>query len=238
MFDFSGQVAIVTGVTGTLGHAVARAFRDAGAHLILVDRSEGRLPQLFPDLAASDDHFLAASVDLTDPEAVTGMAEETHRRFGRIDILANIAGGYRAGTPVHETSLETWDFMLDLNARTVFIASRAVIPHMLERKSGKIVNVAARAALSGGARMAAYSASKSAVVRLTESMSAELKKSGINVNCILPGTIDTPDNREAMPNADHSRWVAPADLAQVILFLASDEARAVHGASVPVYGLS
>lgn len=238
MFDFSGRVVIVTGAAGGLGSAVARAFEMAGAKLVLVDRAADRLPRLFPEMVYSPDHFLAVSVDLTDPEAVDAMVEETVQRFGRVDVLANIAGGFRSGTPVHDTSFETWDYLLNLNARTVLIVSRTVIPHMLEQESGKIVNVAARAALKGSANMAAYSVSKSAVVRLTESMSAELKRNGINVNCVLPGTIDTPSNREEMPSADFSRWVKPEALADVILFLASDAARAVHGAAIPVYGLS
>jgi NAD(P)-dependent dehydrogenase (short-subunit alcohol dehydrogenase family) len=238
MFDFSGQIALVTGAAGNLGHAVAKSFAAAGAKLVLVDRAADRLPHLYPDLVDSPDHFLATSVDLTEPEAVERMVQGAMARLGRIDVLANVAGGFRAGKPVHETTLDTWDFLLDLNARTVLIVSRAVIPHMLGQQRGKIVNVAARAALSGSARMAAYSISKSAVVRLTESMAAELKQQGINVNCILPGTIDTPDNREAMPSADHSRWVAPEALADAILFLASDGARAIHGAALPVYGLS
>ncbi len=237
MFDFSDRIVMVTGASGNLGSAVATAFRAAGARLVLADRASDRLLRLFPGLADSPDHLLATSVDLTDAEAVAGMVDETVKRFGRIDVLVNVVGGYRGGTAVHETSLQTWDFLLNLNARSVFVASSAVIPAMLERGSGKIVNVAARAALEGGRMMGAYSASKSAVVRLTESMSAELKKSGINVNCILPGTIDTPENRAAMPKADTSRWVAPEALADVILFLASDAARAVHGAAVPVYGL-
>ena len=236
MFDFTDRVVMVTGAAGNLGGAVAQAFQAAGAKLVLVDRRPDRLPRLFPELAASAGHYMATSVDLTDAESVGAMVEETVRRFGRIDVLANAAGGYRAGTPVHETPLKTWDFLLNLNARTVFIASSSVVPAMLEQGSGKIVNVAARAALKGGSKMAAYSASKSAVMRLTESLSAELKQSSINVNCVLPGTIDTPQNREAMPKADTSRWVKPEALADVILFLASDAARAVHGAAVPVYG--
>jgi NAD(P)-dependent dehydrogenase (short-subunit alcohol dehydrogenase family) len=166
------------------------------------------------------------------------MAGEVHRHFGHIDILANIAGGFTMGTPVHETPVETWDFMLNLNARTAFLTSRSVVPFMLAQGHGKIVNVAARAALEGKAKMAPYVISKSAVIRLTESMAAELKEAGINVNCVLPGTLDTPQNRRDMPKADHSRWVPPVALADVILFLASDAARAVHGAAVPVYGRS
>ena len=236
MYHFSDRVVIVTGAAGNLGSAVARAFQAAEAKLVLVDRAPDRLQRLFPDLVDSPDHFLATSVDLTNVEAVEAMVDETVKRFGRVDVLANTAGGFRAGTPVHETPLETWDFMLNLNARTVLIAGRAVIPQMLRQGSGKIVNVAARAALKGGAKMAAYSASKSAVLSLTESMAAELKRENINVNCVIPGTIDTPQNRQAMPKANYDRWVKPEAVADVILFLASDAGRAVHGAAVPVYG--
>ncbi len=236
MFDFSGRVVMVTGAAGNLGSAVAQAFQAAGAKLVLVDRAADRLQRLFPDLVDSPNYFLATSVDMTDADAVEAMVDEAVKRFGRVDVLVNTVGGFRAGTPVHETPFETWDFLLNLNARTVFTASRAIIPHMLRQGSGRIVNVAARAALKGGAKMAAYSVSKSGVVRLTESMAAELKKDGINVNCVLPGTIDTPQNRKAMPNANHSRWVKPEAIADVILFLASDAARAVQGAAIPVYG--
>jgi len=236
MFDLTDRVVIVTGAAGSLGNAVARAFRAAGARLVLVDRDLDRLTSLFQDLAGSDGCCLAAPVDLTDEVAVKAMVDETLNRFGRIDVLVNVAGGYRGGTLVHETPLATWDFLLSLNARTVYIASSAVIPAMLRQGSGKIVNVAARAALQGSARQGAYSASKSAVMRLTEAMAAELKTDGINVNCVMPSTIDTPENRAAMPKADTSRWVQPEALADAILFLASDAARAVHGAAIPVYG--
>jgi len=236
MFNFSDRVVMVTGAAGNLGSTVAQAFQAAGAKLVLVDRAADRLQRLFPDLVDSPNYFLATSVDMTDADAVEAMVDEAVKRFGRVDVLVNTVGGFRAGTPVHETPFETWDFLLNLNARTVFTASRAIIPHMLREGSGRIVNVAARAALKGGARMAAYSVSKSGVMRLTESMAAELKKDGINVNCVLPGTIDTPQNRKAMPNANHSRWVKPEAIADVILFLASDAAGAVQGAAIPVYG--
>ncbi|MEA3440526.1 MAG: SDR family NAD(P)-dependent oxidoreductase [Chloroflexota bacterium] len=238
MFDFTNQVALVTGPAGNLGNATARAFLEAGANLMLVDRSPDRLPQLFPDIADSPDHFLVASVDSTDPDAVSAMAAQAVERFGRIDILVNTVGGFRAGTPLHETPLETLDFLFNLNARTMFIASQVVIPYMLAQGTGKIVNVAARPGLAGRKNMATYSASKSAVIRMTESMAAELKGAGINVNCILPGTIDTPENRQDMPDADHSLWVKPESLANVILFLTSNAARDIHGASLPVYGNS
>ena len=237
MPDFQDQVVMVTGAAGHLGQAVARRFESSGAKLVLIDRAPDRLPRLFPEMVYSPDHYLAVSVDLLDPQAVEEMAQQIARLFGRVDVLANVAGGFRSGTPVHETSGETWNLMMDLNARSVLHTSRAVVPLMQKQGRGKIINVAGRAALAGNARMGAYSASKSAVIRLTESMSAELKRDSIHVNCVLPGTIDTPPNREAMPNADRSRWVAPEAIADVILFLASEAARAVHGAAIPVYGL-
>ena len=237
MFDFNDQVVMITGAAGNLGSATARAFAAAGANLVLVDRRMEYLEETFSDLAESEDHLFVA-VDLTDAGAVEGMAYEVVQQFGQIDVLTNIAGGFRMGSPVHETSLETWEFMMDLNASSVLHTARAIVPHMLQREQGKVISTAARAGLKGKAHMGAYVASKSAVIRLTESMSAELKERGINVNCILPGTIDTPENREAMPDADHEKWVPPEAVADVILFLASDGARAIHGAAVPVYGRS
>ena len=236
MYELTERVAIVTGAAGNLGRAVARTLQAAGAKLVLVDRAPDRLPELFPDLVASPLAYLATSVNLTDASAVGAMVDEALKRFGRIDVLVNTAGGWRGGTPVHETPLETWDFLMNLNVRTMLIISSAVIPVMLKQESGKIISVAARAGLSGSSKGGAYSAAKSAVLRLTESMAAELKSSGINVNCVMPSTIDTPQNRADMPKADASRWVKPEALADVILFLASDAARAVHGAAIPVYG--
>ncbi len=142
------------------------------------------------------------------------------------------------GEAVHETSDATWNFLHDINVRTLLHAVRAVVPRMLMARGGKIVNVGASAAQKGLAQMGAYTAAKSAVVRLTEAMSAELRERGINVNCVLPTVIDTPDNRAEMPGADASQWVRPQDLASVVTFLASDAARAVHGAALPVCGLS
>lgn len=238
MFDFSDQVVVITGASGNLGQAIADAFGNAGGHLVLVDRAPDRLPQQYPALTGSTEHWLATGVDVTDVAAMKEMAATAFARWGRIDVLVNTVGGYRSGQPLHEAGLDLFDFMLNLNARSTWVACQSVIPHMLAQGSGKIVNVAARVSLAGGANMAAYSASKAAVLRLTESMAAELKMQGINVNAVLPGTIDTPQNRKESPKADFGRWLAPAALADVILFLASDAARAIHGAGVPVYGLS
>jgi len=236
MEDFSNKVVIVTGATGNLGSVLARRFQEAGACLVLVDRGDDLLFEVFADLVGSDEHYLANCADLTEAKAVQELVKSTMERFGRIDVLVHTVGGYQAGSALHETSLDTWDFMINLNARSVFITCRAVIPHMLKQGSGKIICIAARPGLQGTAKAGAYAASKSAVIRLIESMAAELKDKGINANCIIPGTIDTPQNREASPQADYSRWVQPESLAEVIMFLASDAARDINGAAIPVYG--
>lgn len=236
MLDFSGRVVMVAGAAGNLGEAVARAFAEAGARLVLLDRGADRLAALYPDLARAEDHLLLPGVDAADDASVSAAVRVALERMGRIDVLANTVGGWRGGTAAHETPPETWDQLHDLNARTAFVLSRAVVPAMLEQGSGKIVHTAARAALAGSARSAAYSASKAAVVRLVESLAAELGPRGINVNCVLPGTIDTPQNRAAMPKSDPTRWVPPGDIAQVFLFLASDAAWPINGAAIPVYG--
>ena len=234
MFDFTGKVALVTGAAGSLGQAVVAAFAQGGARVVCADRAEDRLQALYGD---AQDH-LPLSVDLTDEDSVKDMVSRAAAQFGRIDILVNVAGGFRMGPALHETPLETWEFMMDLNARSVFLASRAVLPQMIAQEHGRIVSVAARAAAQPKGKMAPYCASKAAVITFTESLAAEHKNDDINVNCILPGTIDTPQNRADMPDADFDTWVPPAALADVILFLASDAARAVKGAAVPVYGRS
>lgn len=234
-FDFTDQVALVTGASGALGSVVARRLLDAGARLVLPARNPEELRGLFPEI--DDGAVLAQACDVTDAASVEALVRAAEERFGRIDVLCNVAGGFRGGSPVHQTEVATWDFLMDLNARAVFLVCRAAVPVLLRSGGGRIVNVASRAALAGDAGVAAYSASKAAVLRLTESLSAELKAQGVRVNAVLPGTIDTAANREAMPGADRSLWVDPEALADVILFLLSDAARAVHGAALPVYGL-
>jgi len=229
------RTVMITGAAGHLGRAVAAAFAAEGANLVLVDLKHDALAQAF---GGEGEARLFAPTDLLEAAQVQAAVDTALQRFGRIDVLCNIAGGFRMGDAVHETSDATWDFMLDLNARTLLHTARAVVPAMLRQGGGRIVNVASFAAGRGQPRMAAYCVAKDAVVRLTEAMAAELRERGVNVNCVLPTVIDTPDNRRAMPDADPSRWVAPADLAAVIAFLASDAARAVHGAALPVTGLS
>lgn len=239
MIDFTDKVIAITGAAGNLGRATAMAFHNAGAKLAIIDRRREDLRDIFEDMVPEGELCFYVSGDLTDPQSVAEMVDSIWQYYGRIDVLVNIAGGFTMGPPVHKTPVDTWDFMINLNARTVFLMSRSVVPHFLQQNYGKIVNIGARAALSGKPYMAPYVVSKSAVIRLTESMAAELQDvEGINVNCVLPGTIDTLRNREDMPDADYNRWVTPQALADVIVFLASDDARAINGASIPVFGRS
>ena len=238
--NFENQCVIITGASGNLGAAVARAFVERGANVVLVDRSREHMEHAgFTD----DARHLISITDLLDQAQVNAMVQAAVAKFGGIHVLCNIAGGFRMGEAVHETSAANWNFLFDINARTLLHASRAVVPQMLKQPSsasgsrGKIINVGAFGAQKGGAQMGAYAASKASVMRLTESMAAELREQGINVNAVLPTIIDTPQNRKDMPDADPAKWVAPQALADVVMFLASDAARAVHGALVPVTGL-
>jgi len=237
-YSFDDQAVLITGAGGNLGSAVTRKFLSAGANLILVDFSEEKLTRVFPELIQSGQHVIAQGVDINNKSSLEAIITEALDKYGRLDVLANTIGGYQGGFPLNETTDETWDMLFTLNVRPVYSLAKVVVPIMKEAQSGKIINLAARLALKGSSNNAAYSAAKSAVIRLTESMAAELKNDGVNVNCVLPGTIDTPQNRASMPNADYSRWVTPDAIADVIMFLASDSARAISGASIPVYGRS
>ena len=235
MMEFQDRTVVITGAAGNLGRAVAEAFAARGANLVLVELKNEALQRVF---GTGDSRRLLAAANLLEQAQLDAMAMQAVERFGRIDVLANLAGGFRMGEPVHATTDTTWKFLLDINAGTLLHAVRAVVPRMLAQGGGRIVNVGAYAAQRGAAQMGAYIAAKSAVIRLTETLAAELRDKKINVNCVLPTIIDTPENRAAMPDTDPGRWVAPADLASVILFLASDSARAIHGAALPVTGLS
>lgn len=238
MLDFTDQIVAVTGAAGNLGQAVTRAFHRAGARMALIDRKRESSVAAFGDDLPEGEDCLYVTCDLTSEASVADCTRAITDHYGRIDVLVNTVGGYRSGKRLHESPVEAWDFMFNLNARSVFLMSRAVIPHMLEQHRGKIISISARAALKGTARNGPYNASKMAVIRLTETMAVELKNDGINVNCILPGTIDTPENRVQMPDADFDKWVQPESVADVILFLASELAVSVNGAAIPVYGRS
>ncbi len=232
---FSGKIVVVTGAAGALGQGVFAYFAGQGASVVALDYSEDLLDSAFPD---KEEQHRYLSVDLTSAESCASVFQTVVSDLGRIDVLCNVAGGFMMGESVHETTDKTWDFLMNLNARSIVNTAQAVVPQMISQGGGKIVNVAAGAATRGMAQMGAYTASKAAVMRLTEAMAAELREQNINVNAIMPSMIDTPRNREDMPDADYSKWVPPEQLASVIGFLASDAAAAVHGASVPVDGLS
>lgn len=233
MGRFDGRTVMITGARGNLGRAVAAAFAHCGAQLVLLDRTKPRPGEMS---GAAQGRHLHLSADLLDAEAVRRATHDALQRFGRIDVLCNLAGGFAMGLPVHETGDADFDALFGTNVRTMLNAVRAVVPAMIGAGQGKIVNVAALSAQRGAALMGSYCASKDAVIRLTESMAAELGGRHINVNCVLPSIIDTPENRAAMPGADATRWVGADALADVIVFLASDAARALQGAAIPVAG--
>jgi NAD(P)-dependent dehydrogenase (short-subunit alcohol dehydrogenase family) len=235
MKDLSEKVVMITGAAGNLGSATVSKFMGFGAQLALVDHSAERLRERYDEFRTSPSVYLSPSTDLTDPSQVENIVSDILEKFEGIDVLVNITGGFQGGTPVHETGLEVVKFLFELNVMTMFNSSHAVVPGMIKAGSGSIINIGARPGLKGTSKMGAYSASKSAVIRLTESMSEELKQKNIRVNCLLPGTIDTQRNREDMPEADYSRWVKPEALADVITFLASDNSSAITGASIPAY---
>ena len=232
---FKESRVVVTGGAGALGQAVVSYFEERGARVAVLDYSDEILTGAFSDQSAGN---LYLACDLTNRDSCASVVKNILGEFGGIDILCNIAGGFLMGEMVHETTDKTWDFLFNLNSRSILNMGAVIVPEMLKAKKGKIVNIAARAATAGAAAMGAYTASKAVVMRLTESMALELRENNINVNCILPGVIDTERNRLDMPDADHGAWVSPADIAKVIGFLASEDAGAVHGAGIPVDGLS
>lgn len=235
--DFSGKVVLVTGSSGGLGTGVAQAFLKSGASVVLTYYSSDSLASLQTICGMAKNTFLLRG-DFTKEDDVKTLVSEVVKRFGRIDVLANVIGGYSAGKPVTEIDEKDWDHMMDINLKTAFLLSKHVVAQMVKQSGGKVIHVASRSGLRGAGSDAAYVASKSGVIRLVESLSEEVKSKGINVNCIMPSIIDTKENRKAMPNADHAKWVTPANIAKVILFLASDDAGPINGAAIPVYGLA
>ncbi|MEO8502629.1 MAG: SDR family NAD(P)-dependent oxidoreductase [Acidobacteriota bacterium] len=227
------KVVLITGAGGALGGTVAEAFR-ADSRLALTDRRMDRLESAY----GSWPNTLLASCELDAAVEVEGLIAKVVERFGRLDVLVNVAGGFRGGKVAHEAPADELATLLAINTTSVWNACRAAVPAMLRQGSGKIVTIASLNALAGSANVAAYSAAKAATLRLCESVSAEVKEHGVNVNCVLPGTMNTPANRAAMPDTDPRQWVDPRAVAQVVRFLASDAAGAVHGVAIPVTGHS
>jgi len=236
MKDLENTVAIITGGTGALGRAVTHAFLEAGANGIVIYNTEAHRTELLSYLGSEHEHLTTLSADVTQEEQVLDAVQKVYDQFGRIDILAHLVGGYIGDIPVAQMEETTWDYMMTLNLKSAFFCCKAALVHMLDQGSGKIVLVGARGGVSPFPGSAAYAVSKAGVHTLTQAIASEVRGRNINVNAVLPGIIDTPTNRQAMPDADFSKWVKPEALAKVILFLASDAASEINGALIPVYG--
>jgi len=236
--NFENKVVLVAGGTGGLGRAVSLAFLQAKAAVAVTYRRLEEADAL-KQAARENASFLEAhNTDATDEAAVQQLTENLVRKYGRVDILVNAIGGYAGGAPLWEIDSKTFDQMLALNLRSGYLLSRAIVPIMLKRGAGMIVNVASRAALDHAAGAGAYVATKTAAVAMIDSLAADLRGTNVRANSILPSIIDTEANRKAMPEADFSKWPKPEEIASVILFLCSDDAKLIHGAAVPVYGNS
>jgi len=230
--DFAGKVALVAGGTGGLGRAVSLAFLEEGAKVVVPYHSESEFAELKRAAAGRESQLIGRAVDVLDATAVAKLVDE----IGRIDVLVNAVGGYAGGVELWKLPAAEFDRMLNLNLRTGYVLAQAVVPGMLQRRRGALVNVSAKAALDHGAGASAYAASKAASLALMDSLAADTRGTGVRVNSVLPSIIDTKANRAAMPDAKFDTWPKPEDIAKVILFLASDAAKVVHGAAVTVYG--
>lgn len=234
--DFSGRVVVVAGGTGGLGRAVSLSFVEAGANVIVTYHNEAEFRALKELAGPKRSSLEGHQVDVTDTPAVANLLNTVLANHGAVDALVNTVGGYAGGVKLWDLETKVFDRMLELNLRSGYVLARAVLPIMLKAGRGSIVNVAAKAAIDHGAGAGAYAASKAAAVALMDSLAADARGTGVRVNSILPSIIDTPANRQAMPEADFKTWPKPEDLAHVILFLSSDFAKSIHGAAVPVYG--
>ena len=234
--EFRGKVALVTGGTGGLGQYVTRTFAEQGATVVVPYQEEKSFVALQQTLGQLRSTVHGMQANLLEETTVAQMVAAVANKFGRIDILVHLVGGFMGGVAVVESTLAQWEGMLRLNLLSAFLCCREVVPVMMRQGAGKIITVGAQAGLQGRAKVAAYAAAKAALLNFTQSLAAEVKRYHINVNAVVPSTIDTPANRATMPEADYSQWVSAESLAQVILFLASEAARDLHGALLPVFG--
>ncbi len=237
MTDYTNKVILITGAGGNLGNNVAKRFFALGANLALLEFDQKKLKAVASQFEGSD-RVKGYKVNLIDNNSVTESIKAIMSDFKKIDALLNIAGGFQMGPKIEDTEDALWEHMFNLNTKSIFLTCRATLPYMIKNNNGSIVNISARAALNGKANMGPYCASKSAVKTLTESLAEENKTENINVNCILPGTLDTPENRSSMPDANFKNWVPLDAISDVIIFLTSENAKHITGASIPVYGQS
>ncbi|HEX5423295.1 MAG TPA: SDR family NAD(P)-dependent oxidoreductase [Candidatus Acidoferrales bacterium] len=231
---FAGQVVLIAGGTGGLGRTVTAAFLEEGALAIVTYRQQGEFDALRQAVGANGPRLQGHTVDVTDEAAVHRLVEGTASKHGRLDVLINAVGGYAAGRSLWEMDAGVLSRMLSLNLMSGYVLCRSVAPVMLRQRRGAIVNVASMAAVNHAASSAEYAASKAAAVAMIDSLAADLKGTGVRANSILPSIIDTEANRRAMPGADYSKWPKPEEIARVILFLCSDDAGLINGASIPV----
>lgn len=229
------NVVLITGAAGNIGKAIVAELFPAGHRMVWVERDAGALDDLEKSISGEVDVLKLGGVDLTNIDACHHAVDRALDKYGRIDALINTVGGFAMG-PTNENGIELWDRLLNLNARSAYAISAAVLRPMQLAGYGRIVHIAAAPGLKAGANQAAYAASKAAVIRLTEAIAAENRDKRITANCILPGTVDTPQNRKAMPNADLDSWVTPASIARLIAFLISPAAAVVTGAAIPATG--
>jgi NAD(P)-dependent dehydrogenase (short-subunit alcohol dehydrogenase family) len=236
--NFQDKVVLVAGGTGGLGREVTMAFLQAGAKVSVSYVAPEPYNALVSASERGGGELTGARVDVTDAQAVEKFVTEIVTRHGRLDILVNTVGAYTGGVNLWEVNPGEYDRLLQLNLKSGFVLARAVVPQMIKQGRGWIVNIAAKAALDHGAGASLYSASKAAALAMMDCLAAEVKPFNINVNSVLPSIIDTAANRQAIPNADFSKWPKPEEIARVILFLCSEESRVIHGAAIPVYGKS
>ncbi len=227
------RTIVVAGGTGALGASVSRAFIASGARVIATYVKQEEFDALSKQVGAA---LIGAPLDVTDEAAVAKFVSETESKYGAIDVLVIAVGGFAGGKQLWETDTATYNLMLSLNLRAAFVMSRAILPGMIRQNRGAIVNVASKAGYGHSAGAAMYAASKAGVMALFDSLAEEVKPYNINVNSIVPSIMDTPSNRREMPKANFDIWPKTDDIAKVIVYLCSDEARVIHGAEVPVYG--
>jgi NAD(P)-dependent dehydrogenase (short-subunit alcohol dehydrogenase family) len=233
---FKDKVALVAGGTGALGRAVATAFAREGARVIVTYRHQQEFDAFISQLKTDGYEATGVMVDATDPASVARMVEDILAKHGALDILVNTIGAYHGGKRIWEEEPSAYEQMMSLNLKAGFALARAVIPAMIRQNRGWIVNVASRAAYGNSPGAALYAASKAGALALFDSLAEEVKPYPISVNSVVPSIFDTPANRQAMPKADYANWPKPGEIADVILFLCSPQARIVHGAAIPVYG--
>ncbi len=233
---FARKVVLIAGGTGGLGRAVSLAFLGEGARVIVTYQREDEFVALKSASGAHGSSLEGHKVDVTDEPAVRQLTAKLLADHGRLGVLVNAVGGYAGGTPLWELDSKVFEQMLALNLRSMFVLSRVVVPVMLKQGNGAILNVASKAAFDHAAGAAAYVASKAAAVAMMDSLAADLRGTNVRANSILPSIIDTEANRKAMPSADFAKWPKPEEIARVILFLCSEDAKLIHGAAVPVYG--